>query len=99
MKFSDAFLVGTGLVGFTLGPLSWLAIHFGGTYVAFVGYEDEAGSILGGLLWLFIWGPLLSGLAMIPVGVAAVIVGVALAPMVMIAARLIQFTSRIRLAH
>ena len=96
--FRDAMGVGAGIVGFTVGPVSWLVIHFGGTYVAFAGYGDEQGSVLGGLLWLFLWGPLLSGLAMLPVGIVALITGAAMAPFVMMVANGFRMVSRVRIS-
>ncbi|KKL65031.1 hypothetical protein LCGC14_2159040 [marine sediment metagenome] len=98
MRFSDAFLVGAGVVGFTLGPLSWLTIHLGGAYFSFVGYDGEPGSVGAGLLWLFLWGPLVSGVALIPVGIVALIVGAIAAPFVMAAVNGFRLASRVRIS-
>ena len=81
-----------------LGFVSWLVIHFGGTYLAFAGYDGEAGSVLAGFLWLFLWGPLLSGLAMIPIFIVALGIGAVTAPFVMVTVNGVRIVSRVRIS-
>ncbi len=70
MKYGEAVQAIAVVAGFVIGfPLSML-VYFGGAYFAFAGYEEESGSVVGGILWLMIIGPLV----MIPTGIAVLIV-------------------------
>lgn len=81
MKYGDTFTATFAILALLMGVPTWLAVYFGGAYFAFAGYEDESGSVLGGILWLTIFGWLVVAISSIPI---AVLAGILAAPVALI---------------
>lgn len=83
MKYGEAVQTIAVVAGFVIGTPLGLFVYFGGAYFAFAGYEDEAGSVAGGILWLIIIGPLVEIPTGIVVLIAAFTIGAIFAPFAM----------------
>ena len=77
MKYSDTFTATFSILALLMVAPTTLVIYFGGAYLAFAGYEDESGSIVGGILWVTIIGWLVIAISTIPI---AIIAGILAAP-------------------